>query len=37
MTRQDKQKLLEEANEAYRKGNPIMGDAEYDELEKELN
>lgn len=37
MTRQDKQKLLEEANEAYRKGNPIMGDAEYDALEKELN
>ena len=29
-------KLLEQANEAYRAGNPIMGDAEYDKLEFEL-
>ena len=32
----EKLELLSYANEAYRKGNPIMGDAEYDELEKEL-
>ena len=30
----DKKELLYKANEAYRSGNPIMGDAEYDELEK---
>lgn len=32
----EKLELLKRANEAYREGNPIMGDAEYDELEKEL-
>lgn len=33
----EKLELLSRANEAYREGNPIMGDAEYDELEKELD
>ena len=33
----EKLELLSRANEAYRDGNPIMGDAEYDELEKELD
>lgn len=28
--------LLNKANESYREGNPIMGDAEYDALEQEL-
>ena len=36
MTKEEKTNLLASANEAYRTGNPIMGDAEYDELEKEL-
>ena len=32
----EKLELLSRANKAYREGNPIIGDAEYDELEKEL-
>lgn len=32
----NKQELLEQANKAYREGNPIIGDAEYDKLEAEL-
>ena len=29
----EKLELLSRANKAYREGNPIIGDAEYDELE----
>ena len=35
--RESRQQLLQEANDAYREGNPIMGDAEYDALEAELD
>lgn len=36
MSCNDLKKLIKEANEAYREGNPIMSDAEYDHLEFEL-